>query len=119
MTLYFRTDAATSSNTSESISQPESSLTGHSPAQPPASYERVVKLDMKKKNSSEILAQFMSLSGATPVQPTPEENEQLKQMAELVREGEISREKTRRRMEEIKREEDMLKKARAGVANLT
>ncbi len=116
--MYFRANAA-SSNATESPFQPESSLTGHSPAQPPASDERVVKLEMKRKNANEIMAQFMSLSGATQVVPTPEEEQQLKGMADLLREGDLSREKTRRRMEEIKREEDMLQKARAGVANLT
>ncbi|PTB79240.1 hypothetical protein M440DRAFT_1389275 [Trichoderma longibrachiatum ATCC 18648] len=127
MTIYLRnkpssSTAEPSSSTSSSSSsaeqaiaaaQPASSRTGLSKAQPPTPDERVVHIDMTNKHSSHILEFFMAETRAVPLQPTNEEIAEMQALETLRRNAEVDRERMRLLREEKKREEDMLKRARA------
>ncbi|ETS06566.1 hypothetical protein M419DRAFT_68870 [Trichoderma reesei RUT C-30] len=119
MTIYLRKPDSTSSSSSSSSSsaiaaaQPASSRTGLSKAQPPTPDERVVHIDMTNKHSSHILEFFMAETRAVPLQPTNEEIAEMQALETLRRNAEVDRERMRLLREEKKREEDMLKRARA------
>ena len=124
MTIYLRKSlsssttapspaAASASSSSEPIAQPSSSRTGLSKAQPPTADERVVHIDMTNKHSSHILEFFMAETRAVPLQPTNEEIAEMQALETLRKNAELDRERVRQLREEKKREEDMLKRARA------
>ncbi|KAK1251087.1 hypothetical protein MKX07_005642 [Trichoderma sp. CBMAI-0711] len=122
MTIYLRkpdsssADSSSSSSSSSSAiaaAQPASSRTGLSKAQPPTPDERVVHIDMTNKHSSHILEFFMAETRAVPLQPTNEEIAEMQALETLRRNAEVDRERMRLLREEKKREEDMLKRARA------
>ncbi|KFY74689.1 hypothetical protein V501_02765 [Pseudogymnoascus sp. VKM F-4519 (FW-2642)] len=70
MTVYF--DDAT---------QPETPVAGTQTEPTTSSQQRVVTINMKHRHESEILSQLLALTNAVPVEPTPEEVEQLQQLA--------------------------------------
>ncbi|KAL7821449.1 mitochondrial ribosomal protein L51 [Trichoderma aethiopicum] len=126
MTIYLRnkpssstTEPSTTSSSSSAeqaiaaAAQPASSRTGLSKAQPPTPDERVVHIDMTNKHSSHILEFFMAETRAVPLQPTNEEIAEMQALETLRRNAEVDRERMRLLREEKKREEDMLKRARA------
>lgn len=110
MTVYLRTpgDAPTTP-----APQPVSSRSGLSKPQPPASNERIVNIDMKDKHSSNILEQLVSQIGAVPLRPTPEDSAEWQSLEELRKQGNASRDRINARKNEKKRQEDILKRARA------
>ncbi|KAL7783041.1 mitochondrial ribosomal protein L51 [Trichoderma afarasin] len=118
MTIYLRkagssADPASSSSSSEPIAQPSSSRTNLSKAQPPTADERVVHIDMANKHSSHILEFFMAETRAVPLQPTNEEIAEMQALQTLRKNAEVDRERVRLLRLEKKKEEDMLKRARA------
>lgn len=120
MTIYLRkagsssaADPASSSSSSEPIAQPSSSRTNLSKAQPPTADERVVHIDMANKHSSHILEFFMAETRAVPLQPTNEEIAEMQALETLRKNAEVDRERVRLLRLEKKKEEDMLKRARA------
>lgn len=117
MTIYLRkaeaAPAASSSSSSEPIAQPSSSRTNLSKAQPPTANERVVHIDMANKHSSHILEFFMAETRAVPLQPTNEEIAEMQALETLRKNAEVDRERVRLLRLEKKKEEDMLKRARA------
>ncbi|PKK42147.1 hypothetical protein CI102_13286 [Trichoderma harzianum] len=116
MTIYLRkaeAAPASSSSSSEPIAQPSSSRTNLSKAQPPTADERVVHIDMANKHSSHILEFFMAETRAVPLQPTNEEIAEMQALETLRKNAEVDRERVRLLRLEKKKEEDMLKRARA------
>ncbi|KAL6832367.1 mitochondrial ribosomal protein L51 [Trichoderma camerunense] len=119
MTIYLRKagssadPASSSSSSSEPIAQPSSSRTNLSKAQPPTADERVVHIDMANKHSSHILEFFMAETRAVPLQPTNEEIAEMQALETLRKNAEVDRERVRLLRLEKKKEEDMLKRARA------
>ncbi|KAJ4859149.1 mitochondrial ribosomal protein l51 / s25 / CI-B8 domain-containing protein [Trichoderma breve] len=118
MTIYLRKAGssaapASSSSSSEPIAQPSSSRTNLSKAQPPTADERVVHIDMANKHSSHILEFFMAETRAVPLQPTNEEIAEMQALETLRKNAEVDRERVRLLRLEKKKEEDMLKRARA------
>lgn len=115
MSVYFRKDDAPETAGQEPVVrfQPTSSAIDASKAVEPAADERVVKIDMKGLRSEEILARFMTETRGQPVQPTPEEEAEMREVAEMQRQGAIDREAQRARLEEKRREKAVLDKARA------
>ncbi|TFB05249.1 hypothetical protein CCMA1212_002959 [Trichoderma ghanense] len=127
MTIYLRNKSSSAAAAPESpssssssppseqqqVAQPSSSRTGLSKAQPPTADERVVHIDMTNKHSSHILEFFMAETRAVPLQPTNEEIAEMQALETLRRNAEVDRERMRQLREEKKREEDMLKRARA------
>lgn len=110
MTVYLRTS---NDAPSTAAPQPASSRTGLSKAQPPASNERVVQIDMKDKHSTNILDQLVAQVGAVPLRSTPEDNAEWQSLEELRKLGNVSRERINAIKAEKRREAEMLKRARA------
>lgn len=113
MTIYLRDDATSSQTATATISsQPASSTSGLSKAQPPAPGERVVEIDMQNKHSSQILEHFMANTRAVPLKPTQDEVAELQNLEELKKQSEYDREFLAGVRAEKKREADMLRRAR-------
>ena len=110
MTIYLRTTAQAGSELS---SQPSSSRTNLSKAQPPGADENTVTIDMKGKHSSDILEYFIAETRAKPLQPTREEIAELQSLESEAKQANVDRERIRQLRAEKKKEEDMLKRARA------
>ncbi|KAI9903315.1 hypothetical protein N3K66_002667 [Trichothecium roseum] len=119
MTIYFRDGPATTTTpgaTPEqptSMVQPPSSFSGLSPAQPAAPDERVAIIDMHDKHSAQILEFFMAETRAAPVEPTPDEVEEIRELEALKKQADFDRTRINRLKAEKKREEDLLRRARA------
>lgn len=108
--------AATVAGGSEADSttiQPASSRKNLSRAQPPAPHEKVVTIDMKNQRSSDILEYFYTETRATPVQSTRDDITEMQQLESLRKQASVDRERVRSLRAEKKKEEDMLKRARA------
>ncbi|KYK55742.1 putative ribosomal protein MRP49 [Drechmeria coniospora] len=123
MTIYLRTtgDAPSSDSTTaipEHHMQPASSRTGLSKAQPPNPGERVVRIDMKGKHSSDILEFLVAETRATVLKPAAEDIAEMQALEAMKKQAVIDGERVRQLRAERKKEEDMLKRARAagGVA---
>lgn len=116
MTIYLRKSASTTTDAntaSESHLQPSSSRNNLSKAVPPTADERIVHVDMKNKHSSQILEYFVAETRAVPLQATPEELAEMQELERGKKQGSVDRIRVRTVREEKKREEDMLKRARA------
>lgn len=89
-----------------------------SKATPPDADEKIVTVDMTEKHSSHILEYVLAETRAVPIKPTKEEIRELQELDAMARQAEVDRARMRSLHEEKKREEDMLKRARAagGVA---
>lgn len=118
MSIYLRKSDSSAAASSEPLAQPSSSRTNLSKAQPPTADERVVHIDMTNKHSSHILEFFMAETRAVPLQPTNEEITEMQALETLRRNADVDRERVRQLRLEKKKEEDMLKRARAagGIA---
>ncbi|PON25953.1 hypothetical protein TGAM01_v205390 [Trichoderma gamsii] len=118
MSIYLRKSDASPPASSEPLAQPSSSRTNLSKAQPPTADERVVHIDMANKHSSHILEFFMAETRAVPLQPTNEEIVEMQALETLRKNADVDRERVRQLRLEKKKEEDMLKRARAagGIA---
>ncbi|KAF4471459.1 ribosomal MRP49 [Fusarium albosuccineum] len=93
--------------------QPASSRDNLSKAVPPDADETVVTIDMTEKHSSHILAYVLAETRAVAIQPTKEEIRELQELKAMSKQAEVDRDRMRSLREEKKREEDMLKRARA------
>lgn len=114
MTIYLRNSEGASTSQADSTStQPASSRSNLSKAQPPSANERTVVIDMKDKQSSHILEYFMAETRAVPLQPSAEEITEMQSLEALRKRSEFDRDRVRHIRAEKKREEDMLKRARA------
>lgn len=111
MTIYMRASAAAA--TAAETSQPASSRTGLSKAQPPGADEKVVTIDMRNRHSSDILEFFLAETRARALQPTSAEIAEIQSLEAIKTQGGVDRERVRALRAEKKKEEDMLKRARA------
>ncbi|VUC22083.1 unnamed protein product [Clonostachys rosea] len=112
MTIYLRKPDASPTSDPAPV-QPASSWADLSKATPPAADERVVTIDMKNKHSSAILEFFLAETRALTIAPTKEEIEEIQSLKVLKKESQISRARVLADRMAKKREEDMLKRARA------
>ncbi|KAF4483588.1 ribosomal MRP49 [Fusarium agapanthi] len=117
ISIYLRKPDA-SSPAPATRSQPSSSRNNMSKATPPDADERIITVDMTEKHSSHILEYVLAETRAVPIKPTKEEIRELQELDAMARQAEVDRARMRSLREEKKREEDMLKRARAagGVA---
>ncbi|CCC07365.1 hypothetical protein SMACR_02373 [Sordaria macrospora] len=115
MTIYFRNDKEA---TPSSAPFPISSADGSSPAPKPAKGERIVTIDMKNRKSSVILNEFLTTTGAVPLQPTPKDEEEFREFEDLRRKSEIDRERIRKMNDAKKREKAMLAKAMSDAQSI-
>ncbi|EWZ01867.1 hypothetical protein FOQG_02670 [Fusarium oxysporum f. sp. raphani 54005] len=117
LSIYLRKpDASTPAPATRS--QPSSSRNNMSKATPPDADEKIITVDMTEKHSSHILEYVLAETRAVPIKPTKEEIRELQELDAMARQAEVDRARMRSLREEKKREEDMLKRARAagGVA---
>ncbi|KAF5563288.1 ribosomal MRP49 [Fusarium phyllophilum] len=117
ISIYLRKpDASTPAPATRS--QPSSSRNNMSKATPPDADEKIITVDMTEKHSSHILEYVLAETRAVPIKPTKEEIRELQELDAMARQAEVDRARMRGLREEKKREEDMLKRARAagGVA---
>ncbi|KAF5255317.1 hypothetical protein FANTH_63 [Fusarium anthophilum] len=117
ISIYLRKPDA-STPTPATRSQPSSSRNNMSKATPPDADEKIITVDMTEKHSSHILEYVLAETRAVPIKPTKEEIRELQELDAMARQAEVDRARMRSLREEKKREEDMLKRARAagGVA---
>ncbi|UNI20080.1 hypothetical protein JDV02_006206 [Purpureocillium takamizusanense] len=120
MTIYLRKTTSPSADSpsadlpaAKAHTQPGSSINNLSKAQPPASDERVVHIDMKNKHSSQIFDFFAAETRAKALQPTTEEIAEMQSLKAFKKQAGVDRERVRQLRAERKKEEDMLKRARA------
>ncbi|GAO14239.1 hypothetical protein UVI_02001290 [Ustilaginoidea virens] len=114
MTIYLRTQAGTATDAAAPSSiQPASSRTNLAKAQPPGPDEKTVTIDMKDKHGSEILEHFLAETRASPVPASREDIAEMQHLDHMKKQASIDRERVRQLRAEKKKEEDMLKRARA------
>ncbi|KAF5607216.1 ribosomal MRP49 [Fusarium subglutinans] len=112
ISIYLRKpDASTPAPATRS--QPSSSRNNMSKATPPDADEKIITVDMTEKHSSHILEYVLAETRAVPIKPTKEEIRELQELDAMARQAEVDRARMRSLREEKKREEDMLKRARA------
>ncbi|RFU34215.1 hypothetical protein B7463_g2134, partial [Scytalidium lignicola] len=98
MTIYFNNQATSGSGTSSGPS------------------EKAVTINMKHKQESEILSQFLTVSKAKPVTATPEETQLMKDLEEQKARSERDSRRMQLVNEKRKRQEAILIQARGEVA---
>ncbi|KAI0202991.1 CI-B8 domain-containing protein [Astrocystis sublimbata] len=123
MSIYFRqaTISGSSSPSDSALSmaevvrnmlplaqQPHSSVKNEHPAPPPSEGERIVEIDMKNVHSDAILTEFLAKTGASPVQPTPSEQAEMRQVEDRREVGAIDRALVKKYIDDKRREERML-----------
>ncbi|KAL8768372.1 MAG: hypothetical protein Q9209_005406 [Squamulea sp. 1 TL-2023] len=110
LTVFFAppSDAAINASSPTSLSS-----TTHSAPTPP--FERTATIDMKHRHETEILSELMTLTSATPVEPSPEEEAELQELAEEVRQGGLDRARNAAYVEQKRQEKALLDQARGAV----
>lgn len=111
MTIYFRDDGA--ADAVDSRSQPGSSRSGLSKAQPPLEGERIIQIDMKERHSSQILERVLAETRAVPLQPTEEEMREVRDLEAMKKQAVVDRARINAIKEAAKQEAEMLRRARA------
>lgn len=112
LTLYFREDGASKTETI----QQSSSFEGTSKAPTPSEGERAVVVDIKGLHSNAILEEFMSKTSAVNVQMTPQEQMELRDIEEMRKRAEIDRAETKKMIDEKRRERARLALAMSEAA---
>ncbi|KAK4507144.1 hypothetical protein PRZ48_000878 [Zasmidium cellare] len=79
--------------------------------------ERVETINMKNYTNSEILDALVQLTKAYPVEPTPEEQEELAKLEEQRRKSEKDSKLSQEVRARVKREKELLEQARGDVAS--
>ncbi|KAI0181932.1 CI-B8 domain-containing protein [Hypoxylon sp. FL1284] len=121
MSIYFRQAAAEGDGASTLAGrlnalplaqQPRSSTTNEHPAPPPAEGERVVTIEMKQVHSNDILSEFLAKTGAAVVNPTPDEQVQMRQVEDRTERAAVDRAIVKKHIDDIRRAERTLAMAR-------
>lgn len=100
--------SATASPAPTPSTHPSTSRSGHDPT------DRIETIEMKNKHESEILAQLLELTRATPYEVTPEEQDELREVEDDKRFSERSRQ-AQAKLNEVKRQEKALLDQARGV----
>lgn len=113
MTVHFNEDStspdATPTTTTDTSTVPTDTTSA------PAS-TRTEIINMKHRQSSEILTNLMKLTKATPVEPSKEDIELGKRLAEEIAEADADRIRSKKDHAEKKRQQALLNAARTGVS---
>jgi len=117
MTIHF-TDPTSAANMGPAISsttdaQSSSAAVAASTAAAPT--ERVATFDMKHYHESEILSQLLSITKAVPLQPSPEELQQISDLEEQRKQSEMDAQRSQKVNEKRRRRDAMLAQARGEV----
>jgi large subunit ribosomal protein MRP49 len=114
LTLYFREGAAAPAKIEGT--QIGSAADGTSKAPKPSEGERAVVIDIKGVHSSKILEELMSKTSATPVQMTPQEEMEKRELEDLRKRGEIDRKNMAKMNEERRKEKARIAQAMSEAA---
>lgn len=112
LSVYFREPGATYQETQ----MPSSSFSGFAKAPPPGEGERVLTIDMKHQLSDKILKDLIEKSGAVPVKPTPQEEQDMLEIDELQKTGEVDRARVKKKTDAEKREKRLIAQAQSEAA---
>ncbi|KAF2724028.1 hypothetical protein K431DRAFT_241630 [Polychaeton citri CBS 116435] len=113
---YASPDAAqTSSSATSSPASTASTAAGSTPSSANPT-EKVETIDMKFKPNSEILTELVRLTKAYPVEPTPEDREQIQALEEQKKRSERDSKLSQEVRARKKREQEMLEQARGEIA---
>ncbi|KAK8094427.1 50S ribosomal protein Mrp49 [Apiospora hydei] len=82
------------------------------PAPPPEEGERVVTIEMKHQHSDAILQEFLQKTGATVLQPSPDELNEMRQTEDLKDRAAIDRSIMKKYIDDKRAEERLLARAR-------
>ncbi|TKA32952.1 hypothetical protein B0A50_01178 [Salinomyces thailandicus] len=119
MSIHFAPSESSpqTSDSATSSPAPVQSTTGSTTPSAHAPTERVQTIDMKHRTDSEILQEVIRLTKAFPVEPTPEEQEEMRLLEEQrvrsTRDSKLSQEVRARQ----KREQELLEQARGDLAS--
>ncbi|KAL8674715.1 MAG: hypothetical protein Q9168_000873 [Polycauliona sp. 1 TL-2023] len=113
LTVFFATPADPALKTS--APPPSSPTTQDTPTSSNAPFERTVTIEMKHRHESEILAELLSLTKASPVEPSREEEVELEKLAEEERQGGLDRARNAAYTEQKRQEKALLDQARGAV----
>ncbi|KAH7321144.1 putative ribosomal protein MRP49 [Stachybotrys elegans] len=115
LTIYMRTNMEPGTPTPiiTSATQPESSFTNFSKAPPPGPNERIIQINAKNMHSNAICDRLLAATNAIILKPTKEEAAEIKDLEDMRQKGLVDRERMRAIQAEKKKEQDMLKRARA------
>jgi large subunit ribosomal protein MRP49 len=89
-----------------------SSTKGETPAPPPEEGETVVTIDMRLQHSDALLSQLLQATNATIIDPTPEDLAAMREVEQLKEKGEIDRAIVKAFVDEKKRENAMMMRAK-------
>jgi large subunit ribosomal protein MRP49 len=84
----------------------------NTPGTNPTLPEEIVTINMKHRTEQDILKEFIAITKAVQVEPTPGELETLQELADLDERSRIDHAKNQEVKDAIKREQNMLKQAR-------
>ncbi|KAL8659890.1 MAG: hypothetical protein Q9226_000184 [Calogaya cf. arnoldii] len=115
LTVFFASPSDPAPNTSSPA--PSSSTTQNTPTSDHAPFERTVTIEMKHRHESEILSELLSLTKASPVEPSAEEEAELEKLAEEERQGGLDRAKNAAYTEQKRQEKALLDQARGAVGD--
>ncbi|KAL8858053.1 MAG: hypothetical protein Q9178_005378 [Gyalolechia marmorata] len=113
LTIFFASPPDAALNTSSLA--PSSPTTQGTPASDHAPFERTATIEMKHRNESEILSELMALTKASPVEPSPQEEAELQELAEESRQGELDRARNAAYNERKRQEKALLDQARGAA----
>ena len=113
LTVFFASPSDAAMNTSSLA--PSSSTTQGTPPSDHATFERTETIQMKHRHESEILSELMTLTKASPVEPSAQEKAELQQLAEEERQGGLDRARNAAYNERKRQEKALLEQARGAV----
>ncbi|CAK7203216.1 hypothetical protein SEUCBS139899_005947 [Sporothrix eucalyptigena] len=119
LTIYLRHGQDGSSKGASPVNQntqPSSSFVGASKAPEPTPSERTVQIDMKGLHSDAILKDFLAKTGASVVSPTPQEEEDMRDVKERAERSKVDREVMARHLFAQRREAAILAQAKSEAA---
>lgn len=120
MTIFFAPqDALKSTGSATGAPAATSSTSGDKAASDYTPAERTEQIPMTNRTPSEILSDLMRLTKATPVEPTPQEKEDLEMLEKMRQRTEVDSKLGLELRAKRKREEALLAQARGEVASQT
>ncbi|KAL5612158.1 hypothetical protein BROUX41_000298 [Berkeleyomyces rouxiae] len=123
MTIYLRNGSSPSSASATdgpaALATVSSGVTPTGvPAPAPQADETAVTIDMKNLHTETILAKFLDATKAIAVEPTPEEAKEIADDGLMAGQAEIDRVRVKTRVDEQRRERDMLERARKDLSGV-
>ncbi|KAL8798595.1 MAG: hypothetical protein Q9182_006530 [Xanthomendoza sp. 2 TL-2023] len=114
LTVFYASPSTNAAGNAPSAA-PSSSTTQSTPTSDHAPFERTETIDMKHRHESKILSELMDLTKATPVIATPEEEAELRKLAEEERQSGLDRARNAAYTERKRQEKALLDQARGAV----